>query len=230
MKLKTVLSGVQNEVKTICLRNFPLFPSFYKTRADIIIMGYRYSPSSKDEQARSFLNKRGRQLAVSAVIIFLLTMFYFTGNALTGYITYSSDLESQLNNAKNALVVSEGQKDSCQTSLGNTKAELNACNNNIVSAKTDLEKCSTESSQFNKQVEILNGKLKDVSSSLDECKSQQASLYGFYDQLARSSIKPICCSFGDEQLAALRNWNIINNSIVCNGNYTVNCSSGESNY
>jgi hypothetical protein len=193
-------------------------------------MGYSYSPSSRDERARAFFSRKGKHLLVAAVIVFFIGTFYLVGNTLTGYVTYSKDLEQQLNSTNNELSALQVQKEACDADLQNANSDigglnssLNTCTTNLFSSKLFLDSC-------NKDKEKLNEEKRNLSSSLDMCRAEKDTSAQSYRQLARNSVKAICCSFGDVQSATIRNWNITNNSIVCSGTYTINCTSGESNY
>lgn len=192
-------------------------------------MGYRYTPYTKDERARSFFGKRGKNLAIVAVVVVLISVFYVTGNTLTGYATYSKNLERQLNNTKNALLISQEQKEVCKDLLESTSSELNSCKNDLTSAKDSLANCSNTTLQLSNTIQNLSSKINNLTQSLENCKKDNESVSEQYEQLAKNSAKPICCSFGDIQSGAIRNWNIMNNAIICSGNYTVNCTSGETN-
>lgn len=186
-------------------------------------MGYNYSPQSKDERARTFFAKRGKHIAIAAVIVFLIGAFYATGNLITTYATYNKNLQEQLNSTQIALETEQQQKEVCEASLENTKSNLNTCSSDLASTKGSLASCGSDK-------EKLAGDTRSLTSSLNTCISEKESINQSYKHLARNSVKAICCSFGDVQSAATRNWNIINDSIVCSGNYTVNCTSGETNY
>ncbi|MBI4153707.1 hypothetical protein HY501_00060 [Candidatus Woesearchaeota archaeon] len=194
-------------------------------------MGYSYSPASRDEQVREFFGRRGKHLAIAAVIVFFIGVFYFVGNTITGYATYSKSLEQQLNTSAQELSDTKEQHELCQLSLessNNDRAALNAsinkCSSDLFSNKLFLDSCY-------KEKEKLENTTKRLDSQLSSCNNDKIASGEAYKQLARSSVKAICCSFGDVQSATIRNWNITsNNSIVCSGNYTINCTSGESNY
>ena len=190
-------------------------------------MGYSYAPQSSGGLQ---LGKRGKHLAIAAVIILFVGTFYFVGNTMTGYVTYSESLEQQLNETHNKFLDMKAQYETCDAYLGNA-------NSNIASLNTSLNACSTDMfsqklavTSCNNEKERLGREKSDLSTSLSSCRSEQVSSTESYKQLARNSVKAICCSFGDVQSGSVRNWNITNNSIVCTGNYTINCTTGESNY
>lgn len=189
-------------------------------------MGYSYSPNSG---GRKF-GKRSKQLAVAGVIILFVGTFYFMGNTLTSYATYNKNLEMQLNNTQGQLLQEQEMKEQCEASLSAAKDGLNTCNADKIFTSAKLESCQNNVVQLNRNVNELTNKSSNLSSSLDACKNSYSSTLESYRQLARNSVKAICCSFGDVQSGAARNWNITNNNIVCSGNYTINCTSGESNY
>ena len=191
-------------------------------------MGYSYSPGSGERM--HFFDKKGKHLAVAAAILLFIGTFYFVGNTLTGYITYSRNLEQELNETHNELIDLKSEYEACSTDLtdansgiASLNSSLNSCSADMFSQKLAVTSCNTEKNS-------LIEEKKSLSSSLSSCRNEQTSSHESYRQLARNSVKAICCSFGDVQSSAIRNWNITNNSIVCTGNYTINCTSGESNY
>ena len=190
-------------------------------------MGYNYSPQSNEGLQ---FGKKGKHLAIAAVIILFAGIFYFVGNTMTGYATYSKSLETQLNNTQAELTAVQEKKDICESvlenmrsNLGSLNSSLSTCGSNLASNRLSLDNC-------NKERVRLENEGNNLSASLNSCRTENENSIQSYKQLARSSVRPICCSFGDVQSAAIRNWNITNGSIVCNGNYTINCTSGESNY
>lgn len=196
----------------------------------MVAMGYTYSPHTRDERARIFFGKRGKHLAIAAVVVFLVASFYLAGSALTSYATYSKNLEDQLNSTRNSLLAAEQKSDECSTTLDATNTALqnannglNSCNANIMYTNALLNSCYMDRS-------VMNATINNLTASVNDCRTANDNNVQNYRQLARSSVKAICCSFGDLQSATIRNWNIVNNSITCAGNYTVNCTSGETNY
>jgi len=188
-----------------------------------MIMGYNYSPHSTDEKARQFFSKRGKHLAVTIVIIFLIAVFYATGIAMTSYATYSRNAEQLLNETKANLVILQAEKDVCLASLNYTDNDLKVCQGVLSSKATLLNTCDTEKTS-------LNNSLTNTVSSLNACKTEKDSAIQTSRQLVRNSVKAICCSYGDVQVGFVRNWDIFNDSITCTGIYTVNCGTGQTNY
>ncbi len=186
-------------------------------------MGYSYSPYPKEQRVKSFFGKRGRHLAIVAVLIFLLVAFYSAGNALTGFATYSSDLKQQLDDTNVALAVVQGGKEMCENYLDEVSGDIKACRSGARTVEADLEACSAASRELNKTAN-------ELSFWLDTCRTEKEAAMQSFKQLIRNSVKVICCSFGDVQDGTVRYWNIVNSTIVCNGGYTVNCSNGETNY
>ena len=186
-------------------------------------MGYNFSPTTKDERARSFLKGRGRQIGIAIVVLFLIGVFYFTGSTLNAYATYNKDLESDLASAQSNLVAAQSEIQTYKSSLETSSNQLQTCNNDLSLSEISLGTCTKEKSNLTDEVQVYK-------SAVATCESKIASSGDTFKQLARSSAKPICCSFGDMQNGAVRNWDVLNNSITCSGNYTVNCSSGETNY
>ena len=186
-------------------------------------MGYSYSPHSTDEKARQFFSKRGKHLAIAIVIIFLLVVFYTTGLAMTTYATYSRNAEQQLNETKTNLAIVQAEKDVCLASLNATGNDLKRCESDLSLKTSLLNTCGIEKSS-------LNNNIVSTVSSLNTCKTEKDSAIQSSKQLVRNSVKAICCSYGDVQTGFVRNWNTVNDSITCTGSYTVNCSTGETNY
>jgi len=193
-------------------------------------MGYSYAPKSGGEGVRGFSAKRGKQLAIAAILVFFTGIFYFVGSTMTGYATYSKSLETQLNNTQDELTAVQEQKEICESVLENMRSSLGSLNSSLSTCGTDLASNRLSLDNCNKERASLESERNNLSTSFNSCRTENENSIQSYKQLARSSVRPICCSFGDVQSAAIRNWNIANNSIVCTGNYTINCTSGESNY
>ncbi len=194
-------------------------------------MGYSYSPTSRDEAARAFFGRRGKHLAIAAVIVFFIGVFFLIGNTVTTYATYNKALESQLNSTSQQLTETQSGLELCELNLENSNSDRAGLNASINKCTTDLFSSMLFLDNCNKEKEKLENTTRRLDSQLSSCNSDKIASGEAYRQLARNSVKAICCSFGDVQSATTRNWNItINNSIVCAGNYTINCTSGESNY
>lgn len=186
-------------------------------------MGYSYSPYPKEQRVKSFFGKRGRRLAIAVVLVFLLVAFYSAGSALTSFATYSSDLKQQLDDTSVALAVVQGQMGQCENYLSDVRGDLKACRSGARTVEADLETCSATSRELNKTAN-------ELSFWLNTCRAENEAAMQSFKQLIRTSVKAICCSFGDVQDGTVRYWNIVNSTIVCSGGYMVNCSSGETNY
>ena len=184
-------------------------------------MSYSYSASDGD-----FSSRRKQAIIVIAAAL-LITIFYFVNGTITTYATYSKNLQNDLESAKIALNEQQQKYDECQGSLIGASLDLSVCNSALNSTGSSLSSCNSEKSQLNSQVSQLNSQISSLNYNISSC---QTNAENVYKQLARNSAKPICCSFGDFQSGASRSWSLANNSITCSGTYTVNCTSGETNY
>lgn len=186
-------------------------------------MGYSFSPTTKDEAARSFINKRGKQMVIAVAVVFLVGIFYFTGTTLTTYATYNKNLEQELTDTKGDLATSQSEADACQQSLETSNNQLQTCNSDLSTSKSSLKSCTKETSDLKDEVYAFK-------SAVEKCEGKMTSSSDSFMQLARNTVKGMCCSFGDMQNGAVRDWNVVNNSIICSGNYTINCATGGTNY
>ncbi len=186
-------------------------------------MSYNFSPKTTDEKARSFLNKRGKQIGIAIIVVFLVSVFYYTGTTLTTYATYNNDLEQDLQSAKSGLAGAQSEIQTYKSSLETSNNQLRTCNSNLELSKTSLSSCSKEKSDLTDEVKVYK-------TAVETCESKISSSGDSFKQLAKNSVKFICCSYGDVQNGGTRNWDVVGNSIICSGNYTVNCSNGETNY
>lgn len=186
-------------------------------------MGYNFSPKTTDEKARSFLKGRGKQIVIAVVVLFLIGVFYFTGTTINTYATYNKNLEQDLQSAKDDLASAQVEIQTYKSSLETSNNQLQTCNTNLELSKTSLSSYIKEKSNLTDEVQVYR-------SAVETCESRIASSGDTFKQLTRNSVRPICCSYGDIQNGGTRNWDVVNNSIICSGNYTVNCTSGETNY
>lgn len=165
-------------------------------------------------------------IAVSAVLI---AAFYFiTSN--TAYVSYTENLEAELNKTRVSLETTENEKSQCLKDLFEKISMSDKCNSDLIEKTSDFTNCDVERSGMMSYINTVN-------SSLSSCMNERQNLQGLYlnesenfRALVRNSAASICCSFRDVQNGAVIRWDIINNSIVCNGNYTINCSTGMTSY
>ena len=183
-------------------------------------MAFEYSYGQK---------KNTKHIVIAAVSAALIFSFYLiTTN--TAYVSYTESLESELNKTKAALSSVEGEKTQCLKDLFEKISASDKCSAELNEKSANLDICESDRTGMKTYISSVN-------SSLSSCMSEKQSLQGLYQNesenfrsLVRNSAASICCSFRDAQRGSVINWGIANNSIICEGSYTVNCSTGATNY
>ena len=76
----------------------------------------------------------------------------------------------------------------------------------------------------------LDSQLSSCSAEREDLKAKYEGRADAFNNLVRNSVKAICCSFNDADAGITKNWGIVDNKIVCTGEYVVNCTTGATNY
>jgi len=152
-----------------------------------------------------------------AVLAVLLGIVAFSANSvITGFVTYNDELRGELNDYKSDFIT--------------MNQSYNECINNINTCMNDLKtKCSTLQNCENEKIAAVN-QTKIMENNLNNCKEQKDAIQKNYTNILKDAVKAICCSVDDSINGAVKNWEIRDSKLVCTGNYTVNCTSGETNY
>jgi len=171
------------------------------------------------------------QISVSGLspIIAILSL-YALGTTITGYFTYSGNIESELNKTQNELAIYKSVSEECTRILWMKEKNLSVCETSLGSASISLAKCNRLADNLINQSVLLNLSLSSCLSESSLLRNKFGNLNISYNTLVRNSVKAICCSFGDVQSSLIRNWNVTNDRIICTGSFSVNCSSGETTF
>lgn len=177
-------------------------------------MGYEFRPSSSVDT---------KKIGIGIIAVLFIFILYSMGTVFTGYTTYTKQIEADLNSTREDLRVISAAREDCAAELGEKTALSSECSGKLSTASADLDKCKAD----------LSGR----ESSLNECrneisdlKASQSSMSTGYKNLVKNSVKAICCTISDVDSGSIRNWRIENDKIICGGNFTVNCATGETNY
>ncbi len=167
---------------------------------------YEFNPAG-----RSYDTKK---IAVIGLAVLVLFVLYAVGSIVTGYSIYSSDLEKRLNHTSEELRIISAAREECGAELDKKSSLYQECSNTLENTAANLQQCET----------VLN-----ETKSCDDVRSDYSSLQDAYNNLVRNSVKALCCSFSDVEGGVVKNWHTENNKILCDGNFTVNCATGEIN-
>jgi hypothetical protein len=181
-----------------------------------IRMGSKYkfnAEGRKTDKLKSLWPKSERLGIAAVIIIAAILVVSIGGYYATGYVTYN-----------------ENQKKVCENNLSVCATNLVTCNNDVVGIQNQLTTCHNDVTQANEKSTDLQTMLNNCTDEKGILSTQTAEAITGYKILAKSSVKPICCSYSDAQSGSVKNWGIMSNFIVCDGNYTINCTTGETNY
>lgn len=171
-----------------------------------------------------------KKVALVIATVILAFSIYSVGTTITSYITYSSSVESELNKTKADLAVYKAVTEECARDLSQKEQNLSVCESTLGSTYASLASCNQQAAALLSQSASLNASLSSCLGESTALKNTYGNLAESYNNLVRSSVKAICCSFGDIQSGGARSWNITSDRIVCSGLYSVNCTSGETTF
>lgn len=194
---------------------------------------YNYKPFSLRGRATKFISSNSKQLFIALVVVFFLSFSYLMTNALTGYITYQESLEDELNKTKNILAEKENQlssvtsaNDACKTELQTKLSELGACNSKLSESESYLVSCETERDDLKEYSKEINSLLVTCEQERSDFSTKYNEISAEYSSLVKNTAADVCCRPGIEN----SNWGIVYSRVVCYGDFTVDCTSGETNY
>ncbi len=190
---------------------------------------YSYKPRYKNRIVE-FAGKNSRSIGLSLLAVALIFSFSLLSDRITGFVTYASDLESRLNETLQQLNAESRLRAECEAYLNSTKANLNTCSDKLTSSQSYLTTCEKERSDLKSYSNQLNSLFSSCDTERADFKSKYANETENYKKIVRSSVRAICCSFGDSATGTVRSWGIESNHIVCYGNFSVNCTNGNTNY
>jgi len=194
---------------------------------------YNYKPRYKNRSLGRVLElakENSRTMGFLVLAIALIFSFSMLSNRITGYATYTSDLESSLNETLQQLNTESHLKAVCNANLDSTRADLTLCNDKLSSSQNYLVSCEKDRNDLKSYSDQLNSLFSFCDVERADLKTKYANETENYRVVVRNSVKAICCSFGDATTGTVRSWGIENNQIVCSGNFSVNCTNGDTNY
>ena len=170
--------------------------------------GFKDSFSSKTKYA-----------VIAVVIIIFSFLMYITANTITGLATYSNEQAAIADNMKNELNASIAAAQLCRQNLERKAEQLGSCSNKFISERSKAAECDIMKNNFMEQKNQLNDRLASCQGNVSEFESLSKS----FKSIISDSIKNICCTPGNEIVS----WNIEDDKIVCIGDRTLNCVTGE---
>ncbi|MBI2076712.1 MAG: hypothetical protein HYT72_05695 [Candidatus Aenigmarchaeota archaeon] len=193
--------------------------------------GYKYSyrPPFRNKQLK-FLKANGRHMLIIVISITLIFTFSTIANRITGFVLYANDIEARLNETLKNVNMLSREKAECSAMLADTGQNMDICNNKLTSSQSFLVACEKERDDLKSYSDRINSLFRACDVERKDLSEKLANETSNYKEVVRSSVKAICCSFGDSVSGALRNWAILNSQIVCSGNFTVNCTSGKTDF
>jgi len=149
---------------------------------------------------------------------------------VTGYITYTENLEIEFNETQKELDITTASLDECSKNMANIKEGLTSCNSELDQSRSQLTTCENERNELRTKNSELDSQLSTCNAESEDLKARYESRLSAFDNLVRNSVKAICCSFNDIDAGLTKNWGIVDDKIVCTGGYSVNCTSGATDY
>ncbi len=173
--------------------------------------------------------KNTKHIVIAAVSAALIFSFYLiTSN--TAYVSYTESLETELNRTISELAAIEGEKTQCLKDLLEKISVSDKCSAELSEKSANLIFCENDRTNMKTYISSVNSSLASCMSEKQSLQNIYANESGNFRALVKNSAASICCSYRDVQRGSAVSWSITNNSIVCEGSYVVNCSTGVTSY
>ncbi len=176
------------------------------------------------------LKANSRHILIILVSVVLIFTFSTIASRITGFVLYSNDLELQLNETMKTLNILSREKAECSAALSTAGQNLDTCNSKLSSSNSFLVGCEKDLGDSRSYADNLNSLFSACDRERKDFSEKLVNKTSDYKEIVRNSVKAICCSFGDSAAGTARNWEITANQIVCSGNFTVNCTSGKTDF
>ena len=213
-------------------------------------MGYQYKASAKERDFEEVMRKlkeiaNNKNVVLGIIIIIAAFVLYSGYTSVTGFVTYTNQIEAKLNSTQLLLTSANESLNSCsvdlltcedkndkystslklyQSNLSTTKSNLVKCNKDVDKCKSDITKCQKNVNSTEDELNSTEQNLKTCEKDRDEYKTSIDDVKADYNDLgesfARRFCKPVKCTEG----VASFNWGISGNDINCNsGSNTMSC-------
>ena len=157
---------------------------------------------------------------ILSVLILAVIFGYAFGNYLSSFSEAKvTQINSTLFSCKGNLGLVTQNLSDCSSSLTKTKGESETCSLNLNSLQTTFLQLQSNSTQLSNAFFNCQNQSATFSVLLDKRNQEYASV-------VKSYAKSFCCSLGDISNGNARNWTLFGSEIVCSGNSTINCTTG----
>jgi len=191
---------------------------------------YKYKAFALRTRLTGALRRSSKSVTIVSILIVLILSFYLITSSVTAYITYTENIEKELNETSKELSITKASMEECSKNLVSTRDNLNSCNSNLEQSKSQLSTCENERSTLQTRKSELELQLSNCTAEREDLRARYENRLAAFNSVVKNSVRAICCSFGDVVSGAPKNWGIVDNKIVCTGSYNVNCSTGETDF
>jgi len=195
-----------------------------------MVFQYKYKAFTFRTKFMELIKSNRKPITIASFLIILTFSFYLITSGVTAYITYTEALETELNETKKELDITKASMEECSKSLASTRNDLNSCNSNLDQSMSQLSTCENERNELSTRKSELESELSTCNAEREDFKTRYENRLTAFNTLVRNSVKAICCSFDDVSSGATKTWGIVDDKIVCTGDYNVNCATGETEY
>ncbi len=189
---------------------------------------YHYDKFTLKGRAIRFISSNKKPASFMFLSVVAVASLYLVTSSITGFVTYTEDIESKLNETATRIDVLESEKEQCENDLQGMAEDLENCMSRFSSS---LQECKQE-------ITVLEGKNDELSYDLSSCEAERTEAEDKYEKvsadfetLVKNSVWDVCCSPYDVVNSNINDWGLTDNRIICgSGGYTINCGTGETSY
>ena len=165
-------------------------------------------------------------------VLIIAVVGFSLATSWTGNIIYTGGLESQISgleknyrDCQDTVAVITTEKEACNNDLAAEREKSGNLETDLANTKNNLIDCTDRETRLRENFNLCSDEVINISSDLDAEKSN-------YKSLIRNSVRAVCCSVSDILSENVRSFNVKGNRIACSdeGEYTVNCGNGDTNY
>lgn len=168
---------------------------------------------------RDFVVNHSKKISLFILFAGVVFSLFIVSRNVTGLTTGIEKTQENLGRAQDSINFLMQEREGCYGDLDYARNNFNNCQSSLGSASTSLNLCKGEKTELQQSYNTCTADKKTAQEQLSLKTSD-------YDDLARNYALDFCCSISDVNSGNVKNWAIINNSISCSGNFTINCTSG----
>ena len=187
-----------------------------------------FAPKDKKPSVFSRMSESTKRLVILAwvIAIVLIPVFYFTISGKATVVSSVEDLQQQ-------LAATEDERDRCYRNLAGCEVDVTSYQTDIGNLRIELDQAKSKLAETQSLLSVTQNRLSTVEQELSQIQfnisfyeAQVTEANQKFRLVVVNSARQVCCTPGTE----IAGFSVVDNKIICRGDYNVNCATGESNF